>query len=184
MTTTTLQSVLVSAETGANYMKAENATIHSNSHVSTSMLQPAATSLDSCNKSACMSTIKRFSETSVDSGDSGRGLGTEMNIGLSSSKDLDNGLKASYGFNLEMDSGSTDSIGDVYYMTIGAGNVSFSIARDHGQNLSSTVVPHISDQAGTVVGSDFDTFGNIGSADAHNYYHVRLDSKIGVELLL
>ena len=119
-----------------------------------------------------------FKATSVDSGDSGRGLGTEMNIGLSSSKDLDNGLKASYGFNLEMDSGSTDSIGDVYYMTIGAGNVSFSIARDNGQNLSSTVVPHISDQAGTVVGSDLQTFGNIGSADAHNYDHVRLDSKV------
>ena len=118
-----------------------------------------------------------FKASSVDSGDSGRGLGTEMNIGLSSSKDLDNGLKASYGFNLEMDNDGADAIGDVYYMTIGAGNVSFSIARDNGQNLSSTMVPHISDQAGTVV--DGETLGNVSSvADAHNYDHVRIDGKV------
>ena len=117
-----------------------------------------------------------FKASSIDNGDSGRGLGTEMNIGLSSSKDLDNGLKASYGFNLEMDSDGADAIGDVYYMTIGAGNVSFSVARDNGQNLSSTVVPHISDQAGTVV--DGETLGNVSSADAHNYDHVRIDGKV------
>ena len=120
-----------------------------------------------------------FRSTSVDSGDSGRGLGTEMNIGLSSSKDLDNGLKASYGFNLEFDANAADSTNDVYYMTLSAGDISFSIARDHGQNLSSTVVPHISDQAGTIVNTDVGTtFTNIGSADAHNYDHVRLDSKV------
>ena len=117
-----------------------------------------------------------FKASSIDNGDSGRGLGTEMNIGLSSSKDLDNGLKASYGFNLEMDSDGADAIGDVYYMTIGAGNVSFSVARDNGQNLSSTVVPHISDQAGTVV--DGETLGNVSSADAHNYDHVRIDGNV------
>ena len=124
-----------------------------------------------------------FYSSSIDSGDSGRGLGAEMNIGLSSSKDLDNGLKASYGFNLEMDAGSADSIGDVYYLTVGAGNVSFSIARDHGQNLSSTVVPHISDQAGTIVtGESMNNIGNPATgainADAHNYDHVRIDGKV------
>ena len=124
-----------------------------------------------------------FKSSSIDNGNSGRGLGTEMNIGLSSSKDLDNGLKASYGFNLEMDSGGTDAIGDVYYLTVGADAVSFSIARDNGQNLSSTVVPHISDQAGTVV--DGGTMGNVGNgatgainADAHNYDHARIDGKV------
>jgi len=120
-----------------------------------------------------------FKASSIDStpASSGRGFGTEMNIGLSSSKDLDNGLKASYGFNLEMDSDGTDSIGDVYYMTIGSGDVSISIARDNGQNLSSTMVPHISDQAGTVV--DGETLGNVSStADAHNQDHIRIDGKV------
>ena len=116
-----------------------------------------------------------FKASSIDSGDSGRGLGTEMNIGLSSSKDLDNGLKASYGFNLEFDADATDSTNDVYFMTLSSGNISFSVARDNGQNLSSTVVPHISDQAGTVV--DGESFGNVSTADAHNYDHVRIDAK-------
>jgi hypothetical protein len=117
-----------------------------------------------------------FKASSIDNTDSGRGLGVETNIGLSSSKDLDNGLKASYGFNLEFDNDGADANGDVYYLTIGSGNVSFSIARDNGQNLSSTVVPHISDQAGTIV--DGETLGNVSSADAHNYDHVRLDAKM------
>ena len=117
-----------------------------------------------------------FKASSIDNGNSGRGLGTEMNIGLSSSKDLDNGLKASYGFNLEMDNDGGDAIGDVYYLTIGADAVSFSIARDNGQNLSSTVVPHISDQAGTIVKGY--TMGNVGTADGHNYDHARIDGNV------
>ena len=120
-----------------------------------------------------------FKAASIDStpASSGRGFGAEMNIGLSSSKDLDNGLKASYGFNLEFDSDATDSVGDVYFMTIGSGDVSVSVARDNGQNLSSTMVPHISDQAGTVV--DGETLGNVNAtADAHNYDHIRMDGKV------
>ena len=120
-----------------------------------------------------------FKAASIDStpASSGRGFGAEMNIGLSSSKDLDNGLKASYGFNLEFDSDATDSVGDVYFMTIGSGDVSVSVARDNGQNLSSTMVPHISDQAGTVV--DGETLGNVNSsADAHNYDHIAINGKV------
>ena len=109
--------------------------------------------------------------------DSGRGFGAEMNIGLSSSKDLDNGLKASYGFNLEMDAGNADSIADVYYMTIGSGDVSVSIARDNGQHLSSTVVPHISDTAMSIV--DGEALGNVNTtADGHNYDHIRIDGNV------
>jgi len=121
-----------------------------------------------------------FKSSSINgTGDSGRALGAEYNIGLSNSADLDNGLKASFGFNLEsnQDGAAADTgVTDSHYLTIAGEMLSFSIARDNGQNLSSTVVPHISDQAGTVV--DGDTLGNVGSVDAHNYDHVRLDAKV------
>lgn len=121
-----------------------------------------------------------FKSASVDGGtSSGRGLGAEYNIGLSNSTELNNGLKASFGFNIESnqngaaaDTGMTDS----HYLTISGEMLSLSIARDNGQNLSTTVVPHISDQAGTVV--DGSSIENVGSVDGHNWDHVRLDAKV------
>ena len=121
-----------------------------------------------------------FKSASVDGGTaSGRSLGAEYNIGLSNSTELSNGLKASFGFNIESnqngasaDTGMTDS----HYLTISGEMLSLSIARDNGQNLSSTVVPHISDQAGTVV--DGMEIENVGSVDGHNLDHVRLDAKV------
>ena len=121
-----------------------------------------------------------FKAGSVDGGtSSGRGLGAEYNIGLSNSTELNNGMKASFGFNIESNqNGSTADTGmtDSHYLTISGEMLSLSIARDNGQNLSSTVVPHISDQAGTVV--DGMEIENVGSVDGHNFDHVRLDAKV------
>jgi len=121
-------------------------------------------------------TFKASSGTGTNAG---RSFGAEYNIGLSNSAELSNGMKASFGFNIESnqngaaaDTGMTDS----HYLTISGEMLSLSVARDNGQNLSSTVVPHISDQAGTVV--DGSSIENVGSVDAHNLDHIRLDAKV------
>ena len=107
------------------------------------------------------------------------GIGTEYNIGLQSSKDLDNGLSAKYGFKLE------DGSKDTHFLTIGAGNVSVTVGADTGNNLSSSAIPHIGDQAGTLVNDLGGTYNNQGIAtgtdgtitDAHEDDHVSLDFK-------
>ena len=121
-----------------------------------------------------------FKAGSVDGGtSSGRALGAEYNIGLSNSTELNNGMKASFGFNIESNQNGTSAdtgMTDSHYLTISGEMLSLSVARDNGQNLSSTVVPHISDKAGTVV--DGSSFENVGSVDGHNLDHVRLDAKV------
>jgi hypothetical protein len=101
----------------------------------------------------------------------GRGFGAEHNISLSASKDLDNGLTAKYGTVLE------DGVADTHYLTVGTDTVSLTVGRDTGNNLSSTAIPHISDQAGTIVGLTSATYDNIEVANAHDKEHISLDFK-------
>ena len=118
-----------------------------------------------------------FQTQSIDSNDAdtGRGLGAEHNISLSASKDLDNGLTAKYGTVLE------DGNADTHYLTVGTDTVSLTVGRDTGNNLSSTAIPHISDQAGTIVGNnatDVTTYDNIEVANTHDKEHVSLDFNV------
>lgn len=113
------------------------------------------------------------------------GIGFESNIKVSYSKDLDNGLSLKAGSTLE------DGTADSEFITIGGESVSFTAGQDVGNNLSSTVVPHISDQTGTLVAQP--THGS-GSSDklgyaalydnqfaandeAHSAAHVSIDAK-------
>jgi hypothetical protein len=106
-----------------------------------------------------------------------QGIGSEYNIGLSSSKELDNGLSAKYGFVLE--DGSTDT----HYLTVGTDVVSLTIGADTGKNLSSSAIPHIGDQAGTLVADLGGTYTNQGFksgsggtiTDAHEDDHISID---------
>jgi hypothetical protein len=100
------------------------------------------------------------------------GLGAEYNIGLSSSAELDNGLTAKFGFNLEANNSAAAA--DVHFLTIGNDMMSVSIARDNGNNLSSSGIPHISDTASTVVGGAYHNLG-ISKSDGHNDDHIRAD---------
>jgi len=106
--------------------------------------------------------------------DSGRGFGAEHNISLSASKDLDNGLTATYGFILEADDTAS---ADTHYLTVGTDSVNVSFARDHGLNLSGTAIPFIGDQTGTSAGTDLTGFlnGNINDSDVHDNDHVSLN---------
>jgi len=114
-----------------------------------------------------------------------RGFGTETNIGLSSSKDLDNGMTAKYGFVLES---SGTVVADTAYLTIGSGNFSTTIGQDTGHNLNAgTVIPFVSDNFETVGGStggglNFDSHGrtarstvNGGTLNTHEYEHISFD---------
>ena len=110
--------------------------------------------------------------------DGKRGFGTESNIGLSASKDLDNGMTAKYGFILEADSTAKS---DTKYLTLGSGNFSTTIGEDTGHNLNSgTVIPFVSDNFETIGGStggglNFDSHGS--SLNPHESAHISFDFK-------
>lgn len=115
-----------------------------------------------------------FMAVSEDNNDAktGRSLGAEHNISLSSTKDLDNGLTAKFGTVLE------DGNADTHYLTVGGDVLSFTVGRDTGNNISSTAIPHISDQAGTIVGDTTAAYDNVEIANAHDADHFSVDAKV------
>jgi len=117
-------------------------------------------------------TFKAISDKASNGAASTSGLGGEYNIGLSSSAELDNGLTAKFGFNLEANGAAAAP--DVHFLTIGNDKMSVSIARDNGNNLSATGIPHISDTASTVIGGGYHNLG-VGGSDGHNDEHIRAD---------
>ena len=102
-------------------------------------------------------------------GSSGRGFGAEHNISLSASKDLDNGLTASYGTVLE------DGVADTHYLTVGTDTIKFSVARDNGNNLSSSAIPYIGDSFTSINQLGAVTSNTLSQADYHNVEHARVD---------
>ena len=111
-----------------------------------------------------------FVATSEDGSASTRGFGAEHNISLSASKDLDNGLTASYGTVLE------DGVADTHYLTVGTDTIKFSVARDNGANLSSSAIPYIGDAVGTAINQlGAATSNTLSDTDVHNYEHARID---------
>ena len=112
----------------------------------------------------------------------GGGLGMETNIAISYKGALENGLNVSAGSIIE------DGTADSEYLTIGGEVVSFTIGQDVGNHLTSTVVPHISDQDGTLYAQESATTPNMfrrialvsnqqGTA-THEPLHVSLDAKV------
>lgn len=109
------------------------------------------------------------------------GLGIETNIILSYKGKLTNGMSVSAGSVLE------DGTADSEYLTVGGDVISFTVGQDVGNNLSSTVVPHISDQDGTLysqgstAGNQFTRTAlvkNQQSTTTHEPLHVSLDAKV------
>ena len=113
----------------------------------------------------------------------GSGLGIETNIIIGYTGKLTNGMTVSAGSVLE------DGIADSEYLTIAGDTVSFTVGQDVGNNLSSTVVPHISDQDGTLYSQGGATattnqftravlVKNQQSTTTHEPLHVSLDAKV------
>jgi len=100
------------------------------------------------------------------------GFGAETNISLSSSKELDNGLKASFGFNLEH--GSEDS----HYLTIGTDMVAVTVGRDRGDTIDADALPYISDDIATVSGAVGGSISN--GTTAHDKDHIDVKANLGV----
>jgi len=102
-------------------------------------------------------------------------FGSETNISLSSSKELDNGLKASFGFTTE--DGSTDN----HYLTIGTDTVAVTVGRDRGDTIDADVLPYISDDIATVSNYIVDKgAGFTNGTTAHNADHIDIKANLGV----
>ena len=99
-------------------------------------------------------------------------FGSETNISLSSSKELDNGMKASFGFVTE--DGNTDA----HFITIGTDTVAVTVGRDRGDSIDADVLPYISDDIATVTGAVGGSFSN--GTTAHNADHIDLKANLGV----
>lgn len=119
-----------------------------------------------------------------DKGQGGRALGAEVNIGLSASKGLDNGLSSKYGFVIE------DGAPDTFFLTVGTEAVALTIANDYGTNSSNTTIPFVSDTFETVLRDTVSgntrkiTYQNHG-ANAHDKNHAALGGKVnGTEWLV
>jgi len=102
-------------------------------------------------------------------------FGSETNISLSSSKELDNGLKASFGFTTE--DGNTDN----HYLTIGTDTVAVTVGRDRGDSIDADVLPYISDDIASV--SNYIVNKGAGFSNgttAHNADHIDIKANLGV----
>jgi hypothetical protein len=110
-----------------------------------------------------------FVSSSEDGTNSTRGFGAEHNISLSASKDLDNGMTAKYGTILE------DGNADTHYLTVGTDMVTFSVARDNGNNLSSSAIPYIGDAFTSINQLGAATTNTLADTDYHNNEHARVD---------
>ena len=114
------------------------------------------------------------------------GFGHETNIAMSSSKQLDNGLTAKFGYTLEQN-GRAGATSDSKYLELGTGNFFVAVGEDFGDNLQSSVLPFVSDNFETIGGSsgaglNFDSHGSSITAVAgaastttlnvHEYAHI------------
>ena len=112
----------------------------------------------------------------------GGGLGIESNIAIDYKGSLDNGLTVNAGSIIE------DGIADSEYLTIAGEVISFTVGQDVGHHLTSTVVPHISDQDGTLYAQESTSTPNMFTRVAlvknqqggatHEPLHVSLDAKV------
>jgi len=113
------------------------------------------------------------SDTSINSA---RSFGSEHNISISSSKDLDNGLSAKYGITAE---GDNAFVADSHYLTIGTDTVAVAFRRDSGLNLSSTKTPFIGDQFNTAAFTGITSAQSLTNAsDVHDNDHIALEAKV------
>ena len=94
------------------------------------------------------------------------GLGQETNLKISSSKELDNGMKLSGGFNSE--DGAIDSSSIV----LSSGAISFGVGADFGQHIHSNINPRVDD-------NPFDAI-KLKGTDGMNVYQVHDKQHVGL----
>jgi len=67
------------------------------------------------------------------------GFGTEENIGVVTTKDLDNGMTMKAGMKLE------DGVSDSQYIEVSSGNFSVHVGADYGNNANGILIPTVGD---------------------------------------
>jgi len=112
-------------------------------------------------------------------------LGMETNIGVSHSKELDNGMTLKAGMNLETGN-STDAqaTSDVGYVEVSSGNFSVHVGQDYGNNLNTIGIPTVGDAYSDVIATLSDgttaaiaTTNKDLSEEAHDALHLGLAQK-------
>jgi len=99
------------------------------------------------------------------------GLGQESNVKISSSKDLDNGMKLSGHLQIEDNSGAAKTDSTSIKLTSGA--ASFEVGVDTGQHIHSNINPRVDD-------NPFDSIGTLEGKDGMNRYQAHDKQHVGV----
>jgi predicted porin len=127
-------------------------------------------------------TISAGSDETTGGKGSGETIGNETNINFSGSRDLSNGLKATYAGKLELD-GLTSGFDHEYELKIGAGDVYVSLASDGGQSNRTSMTPFVSYPIGSTakaVSNSGPAFnGDSYLAGVHTSNNIGFGGKIG-----
>jgi hypothetical protein len=113
----------------------------------------------------------------------GSGLGMETNIGVSHTRDLDNGMKLSAGMNIETgNTGSTttdpeQTTSDVGYVEVSSGNFSVHFGQDYGNNLNTIGIPTVGDNYIDASAASLATTMKDLSEEAHDALHIGIAQK-------
>jgi outer membrane protein OmpU len=116
----------------------------------------------------------------------GSGFGMETNIGVATSKDLDNGMTLKAGMNLETgNTGSTttdkeQTTSDVGYVEVTSGNFSVHVGQDYGNNLNSIGIPTVGDNYIDASAASLATTNKDLSEEAHDALHLGLAGKFDI----
>jgi len=97
------------------------------------------------------------------------GFGTEENIGVTTTKELDNGMTMKAGMKLE------DGVSDSQYIEVSGGNISVHVGADYGDNGNGILIPTVGDHyidAG--YGSSALASTNKLTEEAHDALHLGL----------
>jgi len=113
----------------------------------------------------------------------GSGFGMETNIGVVTTKDLDNGMSLKAGMNLETGNTGTSTTdkeqttSDVGYVEVTSGNFSVHVGQDYGNNLNSIGIPTVGDNYVDASAASLATTNKDLSEEAHDALHLGLAGK-------
>jgi len=98
------------------------------------------------------------------------GFGTEENIGVVTTKDLDNGMTMKAGMKLE------DGVSDSQYIEVSSGNFSVHVGADYGNNANGILIPTVGDH---YVDAGLNTLASTNklTEEAHDALHLGLAAK-------
>jgi len=98
------------------------------------------------------------------------GFGTEENIGVVTTKDLDNGMTMKAGMKLE------DGVSDSQYIEVSSGNFSVHVGADYGNNANGILIPTVGDHYADAGLTSLASTNKL-TEEAHDALHLGLAAK-------